>query len=92
MNYLGNYSVGGSTTASVEVAVADTLGILKKRKIAKGLLKGGTIEDHDKGETANEDAVSLVLTERSMRVVDRVSGDTYFKTLLTDVSFIASGR
>ena len=63
---------------------------MKKRKTGKGLLKGGTKDDHDQGETSNEDAVSLVLTERSMRIVDRVSGETYFKTLLTDVSFIAS--
>ena len=55
VNYLGNFGVASSKTENVEEAVTNTLAILKKRKTSKGLLKGGTIEDHEKGETSNED-------------------------------------
>jgi len=59
----------------------------KQFKKKKGLQRGGSLMVHDQGEVADEDPVTLVLTERSIRIVDRIGGDTMFKTLLTDVTF-----
>ena len=59
----------------------------KNFKKKKGLMRGGSVTLHDQGEVADEDPVTLVLTERSIRIVDRIGGETMFKTLLTDVAF-----
>jgi hypothetical protein len=76
--------------AVVEWASRMTLGESKKLKKAKGLSKGGSITAHDHGEVSLEDPVTLVLTERSLRIVDRIAGETITKFMLNDMTFTSA--
>eukprot|EP00039_Didymoeca_costata_P028262 m.20511 g.20511 ORF g.20511 m.20511 type:complete len:651 (-) comp6865_c0_seq1:143-2095(-) len=95
VNYLGNRFVGNIKDQSVVIKAArENIKLInaQKKKTKQSTQFGGTLQDIDGGQICLEDPVTLVLTARSLRIVDRTAGETIFKCLLTDVFITISGE
>jgi hypothetical protein len=55
-----------------------------KRRI--GILRGGAITSKE-GVTVEDDPCSVIITPRSLRIVDRLAGETLYKTLVAGIAF-----
>lgn len=98
--YLGYVRVGKSEGTKVIKKAAEINAVARARMQSerqnKGLrrtsvLRGG-VSSSQEGIAVEEDPVTIIITPRSLRIIERLAGETVFKFLLPTVTFASSTK
>eukprot|EP00039_Didymoeca_costata_P010634 m.143760 g.143760 ORF g.143760 m.143760 type:complete len:780 (+) comp14905_c0_seq3:253-2592(+) len=98
--YLGYVRVSKQDGAKVIKKAAEVNSVARAKMQAEretrgirraSLLRGG-MSSSQQGITVEEDPITLIITPRSLRIVDRLAGETVFKFLLPAIKFASSTK
>ena len=79
--------------AEVNAASREAMAKMRQSKGARksSLLQGGGAATRH-GTAVEEDPITIIITPRSLRIIDRLAGETVFKFLLPNITFATSSK